>query len=300
MRTFLYRIIVWLSRIFGTWILAVFAWIVSTGFFLLFPFRVNAGIRFYRLLFPDKPWFFLLGCVWRQFHHFTDIFLDRFMLQEYDDVQYASEGMSGLKQVLQTGSGAILLMSHLGNWEIAAHLLKRNHPGMNLMLYMGVKHKEQIEGMQKTSMAENGVRVMAVDQQGGSPLDIVEGVRFVQTGGVVSLTGDVLWREDQRKVSVKFLGMNILLPETPYLFALLSGVPIFVFFACRTGKKSYRISLSEPIVVNALSRQERPEAIRKAAQRYAALLEETVRRYPFQWYHFKPLSGLTKIRSHQT
>jgi predicted LPLAT superfamily acyltransferase len=289
MRTYLYRAIVCLSKILGTWVFAVFAWIVSTGFFMLFPRRVDTSIRFYRTLFPEKSWFTHLGCAWRQFHNFTDVFFDRFMLQEFDDIHYSSEGMERLEQILQEKTGAILLMSHMGNWEVAAHLLKRNFPDMNLLLYMGIKHKEQIEGIQKRSLSRNGVRVVAVDEHGGSPFDIVEGIHFINSGGLVSLTGDLIWKKDQRSIPVKFLGRDTLFPEAPYLFALLTGAPIFIFFAFRIGRKTYHFTLSEPIFVKALSRGERAAALHQAAQRYADILEETVRRNPFQWYHFKPL-----------
>ena len=98
MRTYLYRAIVNLSKIMGTWVFVVFAWIVSTGYFMLFPRRVDTSIRFYRTLFPEKNWFTLLGCAWRQFHNFTDVFFDRFMLQEFDDIHYSSEGMERIEQ----------------------------------------------------------------------------------------------------------------------------------------------------------------------------------------------------------
>ena len=287
MRTYLYHAIVHLSKIMGTWVFLVFAWIVATGFFMLFPMRVNNSIRFYRALFPGRSWFYHLGCAWSQFHNFTDVFFDRFMLQEFDDIHYTSEGMEYLEQTLQKKNGAILLMSHIGNWEVAAHLLKRNLPDMNLLLYMGVKHKEQIEGIQKKSLSKNGVRVVAVDHQGGSPFDIVEGIHFIHSGGMVSLTGDLIWKKDQRSVAVQFLGHDALFPETPYLFALLSGAPIFIFFAFRTGRKTYHFTLSEPIFVKASSRGERTAVIRQAAQRYSDILEETVRCYPLQWYHFR-------------
>jgi predicted LPLAT superfamily acyltransferase len=199
--------------------------------------------------------------------------------------------MEGLEQALQEKTGAILLMSHIGNWDVAAHLLKRNLPKINLLLYMGVKHKEQIEGIQKKSLSQNGVRVIAVDEQGGSPFDIVEGIHFINSGGLVSLTGDLIWKKDQRSVPIKFLGRDVLFPEAPYLFALLSGAPIFIFFAFRTGRKTYHFSLSDPIIVKAKSRAERSAVIRQAAQKYADILEETVRCNPLQWYHFKPLQG---------
>lgn len=279
---------IFLSKILGLWIFKLFAWFVATGYFVLFPARVGYSARLYRALFPDRNRFYHLKCAWRQFHNFTDVFIDRFFLQEFDDLTYSSEGLEHLEQTLKDQRGAILLMSHVGNWEIAAQLLKREMQGIRLMLYMGVKHKEQIEGIQKESLAQSGIRIVAVDEDGGSPTDIVEGIKFIESGGVVSLTGDVIWKKGQRTIPVKFLGHEVLLPQTPHLFALLSGAPMFIFFALRTGKNQYHFTISEPISIVPASRKERDAAIRQSAQRYADILEVMVRNYPLQWYHFKP------------
>jgi predicted LPLAT superfamily acyltransferase len=233
-----------------------------------------------------------LWCAWRQFHHFTDVFLDRFLLQEFNDVRYTSKGLEHLNQVLENGKGGILLMSHMGNWEMAAHLLTREFNQIRLLLYMGIKQREQIEQLQKDSLARKGIRIVAVDQEGGSPVDIVEGIQFIQSGGLVSLTGDLVWKKDQRSIPVMFLGHEVYLPETPYLFALLSGAPLFIFFALRTGKNSYHFTMSAPIWLSASIRTERATVIRQSAQKYADILEETLRLHPSQWYHFEPFLGL--------
>jgi predicted LPLAT superfamily acyltransferase len=291
MRSFLYRCISFLSKSAGSWVFGVYAWIVSTGFFLLFPLRVRNSVRFYRLLFPDRSWIFHLRCAWHQFHNFADVFFDRFLLHEFSDISYTSEGWDHLEQSLREGRGGILLMSHMGNWEVAAHLLKRKDEGLKLLLYMGVKHKEQLERIQKESLCQSGIRIIAVDHKGGSPLDIMEGMKFIDSGGLVSMTGDLVWKIEQRTASVTFLGQEARLPATPHLLALLSGAPLFVFFAFRAGKKRYHFTLSEPIFIQADSRAERAEAIQRSAQRYANILEETLRRNPLQWYHFEPFFG---------
>ena len=213
------------------------------------------------------------------------------MLQEFDDIAYTSEGWEHLERIVRMNSGGILLMSHMGNWEVAAHFLKRKDRSIRLLLYMGVKHREQIEGIQKESVSQSGVRIQAVDQHGGSPWDIMEGIRFLNSGGLVSLTGDLIWKRDQRTVKAKLLGHDVSLPETPHLFALLSGAPLLFFFAFRTGKKKYHITLSEPMYLRAFSREERTQVIRASVQKYADVLEETLKRHPLQWYHFEPFLG---------
>jgi predicted LPLAT superfamily acyltransferase len=280
-----------LSKVLGLWVFVVSAWIVTTGFFLLFPMRLRNSLQFYKVLFPDRSRFYHLWCAWRQFHSFSNVFLDRFLLQEFDDIIYTSKGWEHIEQTLQKGRGGIILMSHVGNWEVAAHLLKHKHQGLKLLLYMGIKDWEQIERIQKESISKNGIKIIAVDQRGGSPWQIVEGIKFINSGGLVSLTGDLIWKQGQRTIPVKFLGHTVILPETPHLLALLSGAPLFIFFAFRAGKKHYHVSVSEPLHFGNVSREERTEAIRKSAQGYADILEENLRRYPFQWYHFRRFLG---------
>jgi predicted LPLAT superfamily acyltransferase len=288
MHKFLYKSIIYISRKLGLWVFVVYAWIIATGFFLLFPLRVGNSVRFYKALYPDRNRLFHLWCTWRQFHNFTDVFMDRFLLQESDKITFTSEGCEHLEKSIDDGKGGILLMSHMGNWDVAAHLLKRKLKNLRLLLYMGVKQKEAIEQIQKETLAQGGIRIIAVDEGGGSPLDLVEGIKFIESGGVVSLTGDLLWKKDQRTIPVKFLGHDVLLPQAPYLFALLSGTPLFIFFAFRMGKNKYRFTMSEPIYLTAASRDKRAGAIQRSAQKYADILEATLRNYPLQWYHFEP------------
>ena len=283
-----YTSITFLSQKWGRWVFLVFAWFVATGYFLFFPSRVGNSTQIYQALYPNRNRIFHLWCAWRQFHNFTDVFMDRFLLQESEELTFTSEGCEHLEKSIDDGKGGILLMSHMGNWDVAAHLLKRKVNRIRLLLYMGVKQKEQIEQMQKESLSQSDIQIIGVEQDGGSPMDILEGIRFIESGGVVSLTGDLVWNKDQRTVPVKFLGHEILLPEAPHLFALLSGAPLFIFFAFRTGKNQYHFTMSEPIALVCTSREERTGTIRQSAQKYADILEATLRNYPLQWYHFEP------------
>jgi predicted LPLAT superfamily acyltransferase len=159
---------------------------------------------------------------------------------------------------------------------------------MRLLLYLGEKHKEQIERRQKKSVEQSGIRVVAVPEDGGSPLDILEGLNFLKEGGLVSLTGDRLWGREQRAVTVRFAGGEARIPEIPYILALLSGAPLLIFFVFRTGKGRYHLLTKPPLYVLAASRRERRKAVETTAQGYADLLAETVHAHPYEWYHFEP------------
>lgn len=280
-----YRLLVGLSSLAGAWFFVLVSRIIAAGYFL-FSSRVKESIRFYKLLYPEKSTLSHRYTAFCQYQNFTTIHLDRFLSKHRGAPRFSSEGWEKLENALEN-SGAILLMSHLGNWEMAAKLLRGQKKDMQLLLFMGVKEKESLEKMQKDNLRDSGVKIIGEEQAGGSPFSAVEGVRFLENGGLVSMTGDIVWREEQRKVPVNFLGKTVFLPEAPYIFSLVAGAPIFVFFAHRTGKNRYHFTLSDPVFVNAKTRAKRKQAISTAAQQYADLLEKAVRNHPLEWYHFE-------------
>ena len=291
MKARFYRILARLTRWFGWRFFDLVAGSIAIGYFIFFPGRVAVSMRFYQALFPDRHRAYHRWCALRQFLDFTHVFRDRLLLAgDRTNLTTTFVGWERLRDA--TGSsGGVLLMSHMGNWEVAARLLKQTLPDLKLMLYMGVKQKEQIEGLQKQAVRRSDIRIVGVDETGGSPFDIVEGIRFLRDGGLVSLTGDRMWQGDQRTVPVRFLGCSVRLPAAPYVLAMTAGAPIFVFFALRTGRYHYDFFAPPPIWVSAADRGRRPAALARAAQAYADLLEATVRKYPFQWHHFNPLPG---------
>jgi predicted LPLAT superfamily acyltransferase len=250
MKAAFYRYLTRATKLFGPGFFAIVAQGIATGYFLFNARRRSVGREFYKALYPEKSRLYHYFAVWRQFT-------------------------------------SILLMSHMGNWEVAAHLLTKVLPDLNLMLYMGIRDKEEIEKIQKQSICRDGIRIIGVDQDGGSPFDIVEGIRFLRNGGLVSMAGDVVWRDDQRTIEGEFLGRQVRIPEAPFVLALVSGAPLIVFFAFRTPEGRYRFSALPPIYVASPTRQDRPTALKSAAQRYLGYMEAALAEYPYQWFHFK-------------
>ena len=288
MKARFYQSLVTLSRLSGPWLFSLVSWGIAAGYFLFCPGRVRIGLDFYAALFPRKNRLYHRLCTWRQFQNFTSVFMDRFLLQDKAGIRYTFQGEQMLQTVIDKKNGGVLLMSHMGNWEVAARLLQENLTGLRLLLYMGARDSQEIEKLQKETVENSGIGIIGIGETGGSPLDIIEGIRFLRSGGIVSMAGDMLWREDQPALEVDFLGQKARLPEAPFSLAMVSGAPLIVFFAIRTGKRAYHFQASDPIFIAKTRRNERAAAIQAAAGRYAALLEQAVKENPFQWYHFEP------------
>jgi predicted LPLAT superfamily acyltransferase len=288
MKALFYRYLTRATKLLGPGFFSIVAHGIATGYFLFNARRREVSRDFYAALFPGKSRLGHYVAVWRQFTNFTYIYLDRFIQREVRNLDYTIQGREHVVTAHHGRKGGILLMSHMGNWEVAAHLLTKVLPEVNLLLYMGIRHKEEIEKIQKQSICRDGIRIVGVDQNGGSPFDILEGIRFLQNGGLVSMAGDVVWRSDQRTIAGEFMGRRVRIPEAPFVLALVSGAPLIVFFAFRTPSGQYRFSALPPIHVVAAHRQDRQAALHKAAQRYLRHMEAALSDYPFQWFHFKP------------
>ena len=284
-----YEILIFFSRRWGIWIFYMASWMIATGFFFLFPPRVGISVRFYRVLFPRRSTFYHILCAWRQFHRFTHLYIDRYLLQHSNRIRFTAEGWHHLEKTVNQKTGGILLMSHIGNWEIAAHLLRKK--SIPMMLFMGKKNKEQIEGTQKQQLKKSGIQIVATDEGSDSPVEILEAVKFLRQGGILSMTGDRVWSSKQKTVKTAFLNHEVTIPEAPHAIAVRTGVPLLVFFSFRTGLHKYHVVLNPPIFLKANSRNEHQKTIHMSAAKYARMLEAAALKYPVEWYHFEPFLG---------
>ena len=284
-----YNFVIWVSGLLGTWFFISMAWIIATGYFIFIPVRVMTGVRFYRALFPSQNLLYHLACVWKQYHCFTRVIIDRMYLLNYNALTYTSEGFHHLTEAIESKKGGVIIMSHMGNWDVAAHLL--HEKGVKLLIYMGVKDKEQLEKMQKDHLKKRGITIVAVDKKGGSPFSIIEGLNFILDGGLVAISGDLLWHKNQRSTDVTFLRHHVKLPVAPYVLALKTGAPLFMFFSFRTGERDYTIGVTDPLYLKPGKRSEQDDVIRDAAQTYMDVVRGRLERHPYQWFHFEPFLG---------
>ncbi len=288
MKRFWYSVVSWLAGWLGFWLAWPLVWIVAACYFLFKPARRRLSQELYQAVFPDFSNSELLAMAWRQYRSFTTMFVDRMRFLKGREVPCQVEGREHLDQILSDGKGAILLMSHLGNWEVAAHVLSREQ--VDLMLFMGERQGEQIEGMQKKELERRRIKVVKVIEGGGSPMDGVAALNFLRQGGLVSMAGDRQCAGG-RKVSAVLFDRQVELPAAPHALALVSGAPVLVFFAFRLKGGGYLFKLYPPVLVKAQDRAHRQKVIEESVDQYIHILEQAIRKRPEQWYTFGPFLG---------
>jgi len=194
--------------------------------------------------------------------------------------QVNSHGREQLIESHHRGTGAILLGTHLGNFE-ASKMLIRDQANINVhvVAYFG--------GSQKIRNVLNGLHPELARQViDPTEPDAVFRMRdVIEAGGILAILGDRTGI-GEKTLQVDFLGEPALLPAGPYFLAAILHCPVYCFFGLRVGNDrydTYLIKLADRI---RLARGHREEQAQVHAQRFANLLAEKARRYPCNWFNF--------------
>jgi len=116
--------------------------------------------------------------------------------------------------------------------------------------------------------------------------DAFEGLRLLKhlrRGGIVAVQLD---RKPKggRTINVTLFGKAFQAPLGPFQLASLASVPIVPVFCARVGFYQYQIRVTTPISL--IRRAPGPELL-AAAQEAISSLEDFLRIYPTQWFHFE-------------
>ena len=274
------------SLALGSWVIRFVAWWIATGYFLFQPSRRASSVELYEVIFPDRSRWTYLASAWRQFHSFAGTYADRIEVYSDKGVIASSQGGEKLVEAGKKGTGGIILISHMGSYEVAVHAFQEL--GLRLLIIMGEKEAKHVAREQRETLMERGVRIHVARAQDASPFGGLEALQFMREGGFVSIAGDLVWTDQRSLVPVRFFNRDVGLPAGPHLLAFVSGAPLFTLFTFRVKRGRHEIILSGPRHVKTTARSERNAAIQASAQDFAGALETMVRRHPFQWYIFEP------------
>ena len=286
MKDFLLNALSKTSLALGSWVIRFVAWFVATGYFLFQPSRRTSSIELYTAIFPGRGRWAYLACAWRQFHSFAGTYADRIDLYSDKTILPTAQGREKLIEEGRRGGGGIILISHMGNYEVAVRAFQEL--GLRLLIIMGEKEAKQVAREQRETLMAQGVRIHVATAQDASPFGGLEALQFLREGGFVSIAGDLVWTDQRSLVPVRFFGRDVGLPAGPHLLAFVSGAPLFTLFTFRVKRGTHQIILSSPRHVKTTARSERNAAIQASAQDFASALEGMVRQHPFQWYVFEP------------
>jgi lauroyl/myristoyl acyltransferase len=192
------------------------------------------------------------------------------------------ESVIGYSKILEgrlAGRGVVLLTAHLGNWEVGGLMLAQMKLPIHVVLvpdiFPGVERERQ------RLHERSGVIEIPVDRSFVPSLTVL---RVLSQNGIVAMQGDRDF--SNTGLGIPFFSRVAYFPRGPLRVAMASGATVLPAFVVRVPDGRYRAIVEDPLEIE--SGGDRDAALRRNLERYVAILERYVRKYPDQWYCFYP------------
>lgn len=271
-----YGIFIWVLRKLGLRPAYALLGIVVAWYFL-FSFRKVGIMAVLHRRLGLTPW-----AAWRaaygNFYGLGESILDRVALMAGIRVpfEFSFDGEEHLRTLLAGGRGGLLLSAHLGNWEIAGHLLKRLDTRIHLVLY-----DAEYEAIKDSLERFAGERTASIIRLSDDLSHIYAMHEALQRNELICMHAD-RFRGDARTLDLDFLGAPARFPAGPFMIACKFRVPVCFTLGVKTGRDRYRLEATPPLSCEGNGK----DAIRALGAQYAAWLESRLRMYPGQWFNF--------------
>lgn len=198
-----------------------------------------------------------------------------------------------LKKVMNdTNQGAVFLVSHLGNFDLAM-VGSKISPKKRFTIILDIKHAALFGKLRHRFFASEQARF--IEPKNITPIETISLIKRVEEGEILVIAADRTGNEDARNsVPVNFLGDVAMFPTGAYVLAHLLEAPTYTLFSMN--QRNSCLVLFQLFEQNiTLPRHERQFAINRYAQKYAAILEEKCLNYPLHWYNFYDFWAKKKI-----
>lgn len=256
-------------------------WVVSYYVFCRPSIRRRSH-DYLRHRFPNQSLFMRYVNCYRMFLEMGRILVDRAILgiMGPGKMKFTIHGQQELLDLVKKGRGFILLMSHVGCWQVAVSALNFLKVPVNLLL-------EQEEGNIDRHYFEYAgvscpIRIIDPGSYLGGTLEMLD---VLKKGEVLCMMGDRVFGSRKSCLQIEFLGEEAPFPFSAFKIASAAGAPIVVFFSYKTGYDSYALKVSKIIhVPDNLGRS--GESFRPYVTQFINELERYALNYPYQFFNF--------------
>lgn len=247
--------------------------VVIVGYMILCPCYTRAQYRYLRYRQGMSRWQSIVG-LYRLFYQFGMVVMDRFA--SYAGQRFKLVGDTSLyDEMASHKEGAVIIQSHIGNYEMAGYQLSTKKR-INVLAFGG---ETEVVNENRSRLFERG-NIHLIHQLDDMS-HVLEVYRALDDGEVVSMPGDRIYGS-QKSLEVDLMGAKAHLPEGPFRMIDRMGVEAIAIVVMKEKWDTYRIIMQRLKKVG----KDRIEREKNMAQEYADFLTRTLREFPYQWYHF--------------
>lgn len=280
------RILLGVYRIFGRWGFRCLLVPVMLYYYLTHRVARQASRQyltrvqkhFARPNMPHSFWHFM---------QFGEALLDKFLVWmgqiERSDISFNNPAL--FNELDNSQSGAIIVVSHLGNTEICSAM---GHQLPNVKLTILVYTQNAVKFNQLAQQFNQTAAIELLQVTDISPATAMMLADRVAEGEIIVIAGDrTPVTGDARVAQVDFLGHEAPLPQGAFMLGSLLRCPVYLMF-CLKHQQGYRIYLELFAERLRIDRKHREQQLHATVQRYAQRLEHYCQLAPLQWFNFYP------------
>lgn len=276
-----YRIFVALLRYGGLYPAYFILLFVALYFFLFAPasFRHIFKVYRHRLEFG-----FLrsLLAVYRNYFVFGQVILDKTAALGGLGAKFTFDfdGEDHLRTMVAEGTGCLLISAHIGNFEMAGHMLERLQAPVNVLM-LDAEHQNIKKYL--SSVTRKSFRIIPIRSDNTHVFDIRQ---VLENKEVLCMHGD-RFVSGSKILVTDFLGQPACFPTGPFYLAMKYGIPVSFVFAMKEGTRHYHFFATPPKhYAQQSTLAGRDELIGRIIRDYVVEMENKLRRYPFQWFNY--------------
>lgn len=273
-------LLVTLARVLGRWFARLILHAVVIYYLLTARRARMASRKYLRRVLGRKPrW----SDQYRHMYYFASATLDRiymFRASTRRKLQISRHGYQVIRDFKQRNQGAILLVAHLGSFEM---LRGRGSERTQLRVLMdresGAKANAVLSAI-NPSMQDN-----IIDTSEDDVDRVLKVKEALDRGELVGLMADRL-QPGERTTDCRFLGKPAPFPLSPWLLAGITHAPVLLAFGLYRGGNRYELHFEQFSEQVSLTRGKRDTQAHEYAQAYVERLEHYVHKAPYNWFNF--------------
>ncbi|MEO5591696.1 MAG: lysophospholipid acyltransferase family protein, partial [Chitinophagaceae bacterium] len=231
-----YRIFVSILKNWGVWPAYLLLRLVVLYYFL-FSVRSSKLIFHY---FHKKLHYSRIksaALLYKNYYRLGQTIIDKVVIMSGIDNKftYNFDGEENLRKITALNKGGLLLSAHLGNWEIAGHLLKRLETKINVVMYDG--EHQQIKKYMEGVTGKRNMQVIVIKEDLSHIYAISEALK---NNELVCIHAD-RFVEGNKTMQCNFFDEPAKFPAGPFVLAATFKVPLSFVFAFKETDLHYHL-----------------------------------------------------------
>lgn len=278
-------LLVWIARRLGRRISGLILHPVVLYYLLAAP-AARAASRDYlrRVLEREPSW---RDC-YRHMHCYARTALDRLYMfgAKAGTLRITRHGYEAITRNRQRGTGAILLVAHLGSFDsLRGTGGKQNKTQFRVLMDRATGAKANAAFAAINPAMRDSADQSIIDTSKFDVDRVLKVKQALDRGELVGLMAD-RYRPGERTTDCYFLGDLAPLPLSPWLLAGITQAPVLLAFGLYCGGGRYQLHFETFSDRLLLPRARREALAHEYAQAYAARLEYYARKAPYNWFNF--------------